>query len=86
MSDQQKCLEALERLTHPSGEPGTFFWLIAAETDLDQTDVRKHIRALAKDGMAQYFPGAGHAITEAGVSALSRGNRDDEQKGKIDDR
>ena len=78
---QRKCLDALEELTSPNGELCMPFAPIEKETGYDRRTVRRHVRALARKGLAEYFrglctedgdfAGAGYCITKAGRSALS---------------
>ncbi len=76
IEDQRKCLESLESLTRPNGEFCTPFAPVEQDTGYDRRTVRRHIRALARKGLAEYFrglctedgvfAGAGYCITEAG--------------------
>ena len=76
----QKCLEELDALTQPNGEFCTPFAPIMDGTGYDRRTVRRHIRALARKGLAEYFrglctvdgefAGAGYCITKEGRSAL----------------
>ncbi len=77
---QQKCLEALDEHTHPNGEMCVPFAPIIEDTGLDRQTVRRHVRALARKGLAEYFrglcnedgqpAGAGYCITDAGRADL----------------
>ena len=77
---QQKCLEALECLTFPNGEFCTPFAPIEAITGYDRRVVRRHVRSLARKGLAEYFrglctedgefAGAGYCITKAGLAKV----------------
>ena len=78
---QRKCLESLEEMTSPNGEMCIPFAPIERATGYPRRMVRRHVRALARKGLAEYhrglwteagYPaGAGYCITEAGRSALS---------------
>ncbi len=75
---QQACLEALECLTYPDGEQCSSFAPIEQITGYDRRTVKRHVRALARKGLAEYFrglctedgefAGAGYCITKAGQS------------------
>jgi hypothetical protein len=77
---QQICLGALETLTYPDGERCSPFRPIQDYTGYDRKTVRRHVRALARKGLAEYFrglctedgdmAGAGYCITKAGLVAL----------------
>ena len=74
--DAMKCLDALEELTAPNGEMCMPFAPIMNHTELDRKTVRRHVRALARKGYAEYFrglctedgdfAGAGYCITKTG--------------------
>ena len=77
---QQKCLEALEILTLPNGEICMPFAPIENATGYDRRTVKRHVRALARKGLAEYFrglctedgelAGAGYCITKNGRSVV----------------
>lgn len=76
---QQACLEALETLTYPNGERCSPFAPIERITGYDRRTVKRHVRALARKGLAEYFrglcteegdfAGAGYCITTSGIAA-----------------
>lgn len=76
---QQKCLEALADLTDPEWTCVPFAPVERA-TGFDRKTVRRHVRALARKGFAEYHrglwnedggpAGAGYQITKAGQAAL----------------
>lgn len=81
-AEQKKCLKALDVLTQPHGEMCVPFAPLQRKTRLDRKTVRRHVRALARMGLAEYFrglwhefddkpAGAGYCITAAGREALS---------------
>ena len=77
---QQKCLVVLDELTSPNGELCMPFAPLERATGYDRRLVRRHVRALARKGFAEYFrglctedgdfAGAGYCITKAGQEAL----------------
>lgn len=79
-NDCQKCLAALDNLTHPDGEMCVPFAPIMADTGFDRATVRRYIQDFASQGLAQYFrglvkdsgqmAGAGYCITRAGRLAI----------------
>ena len=79
--DRQKCLHALHKITRPGGEMCVPFAPLEEQTGLDRKTVRRHVRALARQGLAEYFrglwsedgtpAGAGYCITDAGRAATS---------------
>ncbi len=80
MTDEQKqCLDALHGLTYPS-DLCVPFMPIQDLTGYDRKTVRRHIRALARKGLAEYHrglwtedgepAGAGYCITHAGREAI----------------
>ena len=78
---QQACLVALECLTYPNGERCSPFAPIEQITGYDRRTVRRHVRALWRKGLAEYFQGlctedgvfagAGYCITETGRSVVN---------------
>ncbi|KKM23554.1 hypothetical protein LCGC14_1614060 [marine sediment metagenome] len=80
MIDGQKhCLNALHGLTYPH-EVCVPFIPIQDLTGYDRRTVRRHVRALARKGLAEYHrglcddegkpAGAGYCITQAGIEAI----------------
>lgn len=78
----RKCLQSLADLTSPNGEMCVPFAPVERETGYDRRTVRRHIRALARKGLAEYFKGlctesgdfagAGYCITKAGRMMLEK--------------
>ena len=78
---QRQCLVALGDTTAPNGEWCATFASIVASTGMDRKTVRRHVRALARKGLAEYYRGlwdedgnprgAGYCITEAGQDWLA---------------
>ncbi len=76
-----QCLKALDEFTRPDGEFCVPFAPLERQTGFERRVVRRHVRGLARDGLAQYFKGlwtedgepagAGYCITEAGVHLLT---------------
>ncbi len=84
--DAIKCLNALNQFSEPDGELVRPFITIMRETGLNRKTVRRHVRALARKGLAEYFrglwseetdqpAGAGYSITHKG-RALCEGEAD----------
>lgn len=81
MENEEKCLRALKRMTAPMGEMCVPFRPIMRSTRLPRKVVRRHIRSLARKGLAEYYKGlwsltdqmagAGYCITKAGLATLS---------------
>ncbi len=82
IAGQRICLDALECLTFPGGERCTPFWPIEQITGFERREVRRHVRALSRKGLAEYFrgltteqgdfAGAGYSITKAGLGEWQR--------------
>lgn len=80
---QQKCLAVLAEITTPNGEMCVPFAPIQRHTEYDRKTVRRHVRALARKGFAEYFrglitedgdfAGAGYCITKAGLAVYEDG-------------
>ena len=75
---QGRCLAALHGLTRPH-EICVPFAPIQAITTYDRKTVRRHVRALARKGLAEYKrglwnddgpAGAGYCITNAGIKVM----------------
>lgn len=79
-NDQRKCLEALAAESKPDGEMCAWFSTIMVPTGLDRRKVKDNVRALAREGLAEYrkglqndeggVAGAGYCITTAGLELL----------------
>ncbi len=77
---QQKCLEALAELT-ANGEFYVPFAPLVKATGYDRRTVRRYVRQLARNGLAEYcrglcteegeFAGAGYCISKEGIAALA---------------
>ena len=80
--DAQRCLDALNEMTAPDGEMCMPFAPLMSATELDRKTVRRHVRALARKGLAEYFrglctedgemAGAGYCITRAGRALVEK--------------
>lgn len=78
---QKHCLNALHGLTYP-GECCVPFLPLQDFTGYDRKTVRRHVRALARKGLAEYFrglwtdegqpAGAGYCITNTGIEAVNK--------------
>lgn len=76
---ERRCLEYLAIHSRPHGEMCIAFRPIQEATGYDRAKVRRHVRALARKGLAEYHcalwtedgtpAGAGYCITEAGIAA-----------------
>ena len=74
--DRLRCLQALANTSAPNGEMCVPFRIVMVHTELERAVVRRHIRALARQGLAEYFrglcteegelAGAGYCITTKG--------------------
>jgi predicted ArsR family transcriptional regulator len=55
--NEKKCLKALVENTQPHGELCIGFQWVADEVHLTKKEVRRHIRALARKGLAEFYRG-----------------------------
>lgn len=77
-----KCLHALRTYTKSGGEMCCGFAIIEAALHIDRTFIRRAIRALAREGFAEYhkgligesgeFAGSGYCISQQGIKELER--------------
>lgn len=82
LSDRDKVLKTLDALSLEHGERCIYFRTIQKRTRLNRKTVRRHVRALARKGLAEYHrglwnefedwpAGAGYCITPAGREAIN---------------
>lgn len=80
MSPRQKaCLDYLAMNTRPGGERCSGFLNIQQATGLPRADVKRSVRALARQGLAEFhkglcdedgnFTGSGYCVTLSGLRA-----------------
>ena len=74
-----KCLIALGDMTQPDGECCVGFDALRDAMRMDRAEVRRRVRRLARNGLAEYWRGlwndegprgAGYCITHAGIHCL----------------